>query len=52
MYKIMLIEDDLQLSELIQENLDRYGYKVMQPTDFTNIIDEFVNHSLILFYLI
>lgn len=41
MYKLMLIEDDLQLSKLIQENLERYGYLVYQPGDFRNIVEEF-----------
>lgn len=41
MYKLMLIEDDVPLSKLIQENLERYGYAVYQPTSFMNIVDEF-----------
>ena len=42
MYKLMLIEDDVQLSKLIQENLERYGYAVYQPNNFMNIVDEFM----------
>lgn len=41
MYKLMLIEDDLQLSKLIQENLERYSYQVIQPESFSNIVEEF-----------
>ncbi|MCL1697863.1 MULTISPECIES: response regulator transcription factor [unclassified Lysinibacillus] len=41
MYKLMLIEDDTELSALIQENLERYGYTVVQPENFLNIEDEF-----------
>ena len=41
MYKLMLIEDDLQLSKLIQENLERYSYQVIQPEGFSNIVEEF-----------
>lgn len=37
MYKLMLIEDDTELSALIQENLERYGYTVVQPENFFNI---------------
>lgn len=50
MYKLMLIEDDLQLSRLIQENLERYGYSVCQPENFTNIVEEFMrmNQDLVL----
>ncbi|MFJ8089269.1 hypothetical protein ACIQ7N_13820 [Lysinibacillus sp. NPDC095746] len=39
MYKLMLIEDDTELSALIQENLERYGYTVVQSEDFF-FIDE------------
>jgi DNA-binding response OmpR family regulator len=42
MYKIMLVEDDLQLSGLIQENLERYGYEVVLPQHFAKIEDEFL----------
>ncbi|MCC3359469.1 response regulator transcription factor [Bacillus sp. REN16] len=41
MYKLMLIEDDKELSKLIQENLERYGYNVFQPDSFLEIVDEF-----------
>lgn len=43
MHNIMLIEDDPQLSEIIQENLERYGYVVAQPKSFTNVVEEFVD---------
>ncbi|WP_164669018.1 response regulator transcription factor [Virgibacillus doumboii] len=43
MYKVMLIEDDVQLSKLIQENLERYGFDVQQPESFSAIITEFTN---------
>lgn len=41
MYKLMLIEDDPQLSTLIEANLERYGYIIYQPENFINIVDEF-----------
>jgi len=41
MYKLMLIEDDTQLSKLIQESLERYGYIVHQPENFINIVEDF-----------
>lgn len=41
MYKILLIEDDKQLSELIAEYLERYGYTVIQPNHFFHIEEEF-----------
>lgn len=43
MYKILLIEDDSQLCELIRENLERYGYQVELPVHFSKIEEEFTN---------
>lgn len=42
MRKILLIEDDRGLSQLIQGNLERYGYVVHQPRDFSKPLEEFV----------
>lgn len=41
MYKIFLIEDDVQLGELIHDHLERYGYVVYQPKSFMHIVEEF-----------
>ncbi|UAL45911.1 response regulator transcription factor [Sutcliffiella horikoshii] len=41
MHKIMLIEDDRQLSELVGDHLERYGYTIDQPTDFQRIMESF-----------
>lgn len=41
MHKIMLIEDDRQLSELVGGHLKRYGYDIHQPGDFQNILKSF-----------
>ncbi|WP_374723211.1 hypothetical protein [Peribacillus tepidiphilus] len=43
MYKLLLIEDDTQLSKLIQENLERYGYVVHQPKNLSNLLEEFTS---------
>jgi DNA-binding response OmpR family regulator len=50
MYKILLIEDDPQLCELIQSNLERYGYGVELPVHFSKIEEEFtrINPDLVL----
>lgn len=50
MYKLMLIEDDVELSNLIREYLERYGYDVYQPNTFFKIVEEFkkVNPDLVL----
>ncbi|KMJ59903.1 transcriptional regulator [Bacillus sp. LL01] len=41
MHKIMLIEDDRQLNELVGGHLERYGYTIHQPTDFQHIMESF-----------
>ena len=41
MYTIMLVEDDVQLSASIRECLERYTYKVVEPVNFMNIVEEF-----------
>ncbi|MGD6774816.1 MULTISPECIES: response regulator transcription factor [Bacillaceae] len=41
MHKIMLIEDDRQLSELVGNHLERYSYKIHYPKDFQYIIESF-----------
>jgi DNA-binding response OmpR family regulator len=50
MYRVMLIEDDHQLCGLIKENLERYGYEVILPKNFSNIEEEFltINPNLVL----
>ncbi|WP_043931049.1 response regulator transcription factor [Bacillus sp. EB01] len=50
MYKILLIEDDPQLCELMKENLERYGYEVHLPEHFSKIEETFdrVNPDLVL----
>ncbi|KHF39645.1 response regulator transcription factor [Halalkalibacter okhensis] len=43
MYKIMLIEDDKELSNLIKECLERYEYDIVQQQDFKTILDDFIS---------
>ena len=38
MYKIVLVEDDTQLRDLISRMLSRYGYQVIEMKDFKNIL--------------
>ncbi|CEG28660.1 response regulator transcription factor [Bacillus sp. B-jedd] len=42
MYKILLIEDDPQLCQLMKESLERYEYKVHLPEHFSKIEETFV----------
>lgn len=39
MYKILVIEDDLDIREELCSFLQKYGYEVTAPTDFQNIIN-------------
>lgn len=45
MYKIMIIEDDKKLQELIRSHLEKYGYETCTVQDFSNIKKEFINHN-------
>lgn len=50
MYKIMLIEDDMKLSSMMKEYIEKYGYIVSEQKDFNNIEKEFdeINPQLVL----
>lgn len=39
MYKIIIVEDDINIREELCSFLQKYGYEVTAPTDFQNIID-------------
>ncbi|MFJ5714110.1 response regulator transcription factor [Neobacillus sp. NPDC093127] len=41
MYKIMLIEDDIELCLLMKECLEKYKYFVHEQTDFNSILEQF-----------
>jgi len=41
MYKLMLIEDDMKLSALVKEYLEKYGYVVYEQKDFSNVEEQF-----------
>ena len=43
MYRIMLIEDDLTIAEVIKEHLSKWGYDVVYVTDFKNITEQIIN---------
>lgn len=45
MYKIMIIEDDKKLQELIRSHLQKYGYETCTVQDFSNIKKEFINYN-------
>lgn len=43
MYKILIIEDDVKLTELIKEYLEKYGYDVAAIENFIHVEDEIKN---------
>lgn len=45
MYKIMVIEDDKKLQELIKSHLEKYGYETCSVEDFSQIKKEFIHHN-------
>ena len=42
MFKVLIIEDDKILNELVSEHLVKYGYFVYSVTDFENIENDFI----------
>jgi len=45
MYKIMVIEDDKKLQDLIMKHLEKYGYVTCSVDDFSQIKKEFIHHN-------
>lgn len=45
MYKIMVIEDDKKLQELVKGHLEKYGYETCSVEDFSQIKKEFIHHN-------
>lgn len=45
MYKILVIEDDEKIVNLIKDRLERYGYIVSTVNDYSNIKNEFIKES-------
>lgn len=40
-YRILLVEDDEMMVEILKRNLEKWGYLVQGITDFQNVMDEF-----------
>ncbi|HLR36354.1 MAG TPA: response regulator transcription factor [Tissierellales bacterium] len=45
MYKILVVEDDKKIVNLIKDKLERYGYKVAIVEDYSNIKGEFIKEK-------
>ena len=44
-YKIMLIEDDDSIAQLLSSHLEKFGYKSIVVKDFDNILDMFIQYE-------
>ena len=45
MYKILIIEDDKKIAEIISENISKWGYDGRIVRDFSKILEEFSNYD-------
>ena len=41
MYKILIVEDDVVISEEVSKHLTKWGYEVSRIHDFTQVLEEF-----------
>jgi len=42
MYKVLIVEDEISLAELLAENLKKWGYAVSYITDFNDVFSQFL----------
>lgn len=45
MYKVMIIEDDFNISRIIDESLTKEGFKTRRISDFSKIVEEFIEFA-------
>ncbi|GAA0729209.1 response regulator transcription factor [Clostridium malenominatum] len=45
MFKILIIEDDLKMREIILENIHRWGFDGLYVKDFNQVFNEFINYE-------
>ncbi|MDV4151342.1 response regulator transcription factor [Clostridium sp. AL.422] len=45
MFKIMIVEDDKKIQEIICENIEKWGFKGLCIQDFNKVVDEFVKYD-------
>lgn len=45
MYKIMIVEDDPTIWEIIDQRLQKWGYQTYRAQDYQNIVAEFTRYS-------
>ena len=45
MFKILIVEDEQKMREIILENLEKWGYEGYYVKDFNNVFDEFAKYD-------
>lgn len=49
MYKILLVEDDPTITEVLERQLAKWGYEASHVTDFQHVLETFVQQRPTLF---
>ena len=47
MYKIMLVEDDLTITEVLKRQLGKWGYLISITEDFHGVLEQFEGENRI-----
>jgi len=45
MFKIMVVEDDLKISEIVLENIKKWGYEGLTIKDFSEVFNNFIEYQ-------
>lgn len=45
MFKIMVIEDDIKIREIVLENIEKWGYKGLAVKDFSEVFNNFIEYQ-------
>jgi DNA-binding response OmpR family regulator len=45
MFKIMIVEDDQKMREIILENIIKWGFQGYYAQDFNNVFDDFAKYE-------
>lgn len=45
MFKIMVVEDDIKISEIVLENINKWGYEGIAIKDFSEVFNNFIEYQ-------
>lgn len=45
MYKIMIVEDEVKIRNILKSSIEKWGFEVYSPEKFDNILEEFVTNK-------